>query len=55
MFDDLRRRYIAIDSITTPTVDTFYALMSNRNELVVKHLASSIYYALQRGREFLTL
>jgi len=55
MFDDLRRRYIAIDSITTPTVDNFYALMSNRNELVVKHLASYIYYALQRRREFLTL
>jgi len=53
MFDDLRRRYIAIDSITT--VDTFYALMSNRNELVVKHLASYIFYALQREREFLTL
>jgi len=42
LFDDLRRRYIAIDSITTPTVDNFYALMSNRNELVVKHLASYI-------------
>jgi len=55
MFDDLRRRYIAIDSITTPTVDNFYALMSNRNELVVKHLASYIYNALQRRREFLTL
>ena len=55
IFDDLRRRYIAIDSIITPTVDTFYALMSNRSELVVKHLASYIYYALQRRQEFLTL
>jgi len=55
MFDDLRKRYIAIDSTTTPTVDNFYALMFNRNELFVTHLASYIYYALQLRREFLTL
>jgi len=55
MCDDLRRRYIAIDSINTPTVDNLYDLMSNHNELIVKHLASYIYYALQRRREFLTL
>ena len=42
MFDDMRRRYIAIDSVTTPNVDNFYGIMSNRNELVVKHLASYI-------------
>jgi len=55
MFDDLRRRYIVIDSISTPTVDNFYVLMSNRNEQVVKHLASYKYNSLQRRREFLTL
>ena len=55
MFNDPRRRYIAIDSITTPTLDNFYAVMSNRTEQVVKHLASYIYYVLQRRRELLTL
>jgi len=37
MFNDPRRRYIAIDSINTLTADFFYALMSNPNALVVKH------------------
>jgi len=41
MFDELRRRYIAIESITNPTVDIFYIFF--------------VYYALQRRREFLTL
>ena len=57
VFDDIRKRCSAIDSINTPTVDTFYAL-PNRYDLVVKHLASYIffiYYALQRRRKFLTL
>jgi len=43
MFSDLRRRYIAIDIINIPTLDNFHALVSNRNELVVKHLASYNY------------